>query len=94
MKRRQQLRELEAAEAECAERRLALRQSAGARVDDLRYIHPGWLIAIGVASGAIVHQCAGAITRQGLGSSLLASAFRLGRFVSSAVVTGMARLDV
>ncbi|MEQ8515449.1 MAG: hypothetical protein RIC38_07580 [Chromatocurvus sp.] len=92
MSRRQQVRELQTAEIALGESRLALQRSARARLDDLRRLHPAWLLAGGFASGVIAQRGGAWLGRSGLVSSLLLSGLRLARFAAGSLLSGLPRI--
>lgn len=89
MGRRQQIHELQAAEAELASRRQLLRQSARQRVDYLRVLGPYWLIGGGFVAGFVTQRFGGLIGVTIL-ESPLAMGLRLWPMLSAGFNTGLA----
>ena len=89
MSRRDQLARLQAAEVALADRRVVLQHSVAGRLDDLRQIHPAWLLAGGFLSGIIVHRGGAWIGYSGLASSLLPTGLRLWRLASAYILPAL-----
>lgn len=77
MSRKQQLRELQLAEAILETRHKRLQQVASSRLDHLRQLHPAWVVTAGFFAGVVTHRAGRWALRAGLASSLLGPGFRL-----------------
>ncbi|TCO77567.1 hypothetical protein [Chromatocurvus halotolerans] len=85
MSRKQQLRELQSAEAVLEERRLKLHRAARSRRDHLQRVHPAWLLAVGFTTGVVTHRVGVWAGASGMVSSLLVSGLRLARIAAGSV---------
>ncbi len=89
MNRKQQIRELQIAEAELVARRQQLQQSARQRVDQLRALGPYWLIGGGLIAGVLVQRVEVVLSGSGFGATL-ATGLRLWPMLSSGMSAGLA----
>ncbi|MDO8862275.1 hypothetical protein Q6D67_11225 [Haliea sp. E1-2-M8] len=92
MKRKQQIRELQFAEAELVARRQLLQQSAQQRLDQLRALGPYWLIGGGFVAGVLVQRADTLLSGSGVGTPL-AIGLRLWPLLSSGMTAGLALSD-
>lgn len=82
MSRKQQLRELQSAEAVLENRRLMLHGAVRSRHDHLQRVHPAWLLAVGFTAGVVTHRVSVWAGASGMVSSLLVSGLRLARIAA------------
>lgn len=85
MSRKQQLRQLQSAEAVLEDRRLVLHRVARSRRDQLQRMHPAWLLAVGVTAGVVTHRLGVWAGASGMVSSLLVSGLRLARVAAGSL---------
>ncbi|MEQ8800491.1 hypothetical protein [Haliea sp.] len=92
MGRKQQIRELQIAEAEVVLCRQQLQQCARQRIDHLRALGPYWLIGGGLVAGVVVQRGDALLGGHGAGSSL-SLVLRLWSLLSAGLSSGLAASD-
>lgn len=92
MGRKQQIRELQMAEAELALQRQQLWRCARQRLDHLRALGPYWLIGGGLVAGVVVQRGDALLRGSGTGPSV-SMALRLWSLLSAGFTSGLAASD-